>query len=106
VIRVSHRAVLNLVKARDHAVKMTPDDVVVGWVAFYHDLGLVGSLLAPLLSGVTSVDLDVLLAAASRVFDGSDSSRSRHRLRDAELAFIYCAKRVQDGDMQGFDLSH
>ena len=37
-------------------------DVVVGWVPFYHDLGIVGDVLVPLLSGVMSVAISTRLS--------------------------------------------
>jgi acyl-CoA synthetase (AMP-forming)/AMP-acid ligase II len=106
-IGVSHRAVFNLVRARDDAFAMTPGDVVVGWVPFYHDLGLIGSLLAPLLTGVPSVAISTFYWLLHPVA----LMQVIHRYRGTicampNFAFNYCAARVQDADMQGIDLAH
>jgi fatty-acyl-CoA synthase len=48
-VALSHRTLIsNGVAARDH-VGLTPDDVVVSWLPLYHDFGLIGLTLWPLI---------------------------------------------------------
>lgn len=54
-VAISHRALLQHHNSLSKAVDLQPDDVVVSWLPLYHDLGLIGSLLLPIIAGVPSV---------------------------------------------------
>ncbi|WP_448585759.1 fatty acyl-AMP ligase, partial [Thermaurantiacus sp.] len=54
-VAVTHRAVLANLRGQDSAIGMRPGDRVVSWLPWYHDMGLVGCMLAPL-AGQLSVD--------------------------------------------------
>lgn len=52
LIRVTHAAAVANIKAIiNHGVRAGSNDRSVSWLPFYHDMGLVGQLLAPLASG-------------------------------------------------------
>jgi fatty-acyl-CoA synthase len=106
-IPVTHAAIMNLVEARNGALSMTPNDVIVGWVPFYHDLGIVGDVLTPLLSGIPSVAISTFYWLTRPV----SLMEAVHRHRGTvctmpNFAFSYCARRIQDAQMEGLDLSH
>jgi fatty-acyl-CoA synthase len=106
-VPVTHTAILNLVAARNRALQMTPDDVIVGWVPLYHDLGIVGDVLTPLLSGVTGVVISTFYWLTRPV--ALMEAVHRHRgtvCTMPNFAFTYCASRIQDRQMDGLDLSH
>ncbi|MBX6741877.1 MAG: fatty acyl-AMP ligase [Acetobacteraceae bacterium] len=53
-IAVSQRALMANVQAiLQHGLRVTPEDRAVSWLPLYHDMGLVGFLLAPIASQVT-----------------------------------------------------
>jgi acyl-CoA synthetase (AMP-forming)/AMP-acid ligase II len=106
-IPVSHRSIVNLAKARNQAFELESGDVFVGWVPLYHDLGIVGDVLVPLLSGVTSVIISTLQWLKRPV----TLMEAVHNYRGTvctmpNFAFTYCAKRIEDAEMKGIDLSH
>jgi acyl-CoA synthetase (AMP-forming)/AMP-acid ligase II len=102
---ISHDSIRNLVAARNMAFGITEDDVVVGWAPLYHDLGIVGSVLGPLLSGVHSVLIDTShwvehpssLMRAVNNFSGTVCTMPN-------FGFGYCSSRVHENEMAGIDL--
>lgn len=55
---LGHRAVLDFAAALATALRVRPDDVIVSWLPLYHDMGLIGCLVLPMLLGLTIVQLD------------------------------------------------
>lgn len=54
---ISQTALLRHLEMLTADLQLTPDDVLVGWAPFYHDLGLVFYLLLPLVHGIPAVTL-------------------------------------------------
>jgi fatty-acyl-CoA synthase len=50
-VRLSHRAVTANARAMGEAASFGPDDHFVSWLPLYHDMGLIGTLLNPMLAG-------------------------------------------------------
>jgi fatty-acyl-CoA synthase len=57
-VMLSHKAVLDQVDSYAAAIQATASDVVVSWLPYYHDMGLVTGLLMPASLGQTIVLLD------------------------------------------------
>ena len=55
---LSHRAILNQVRAYSGAINLGDDDTIVSWLPLYHDMGLITSLIMPLALGRTAVLMD------------------------------------------------
>ena len=105
VIPIAHGAVLDLVTARHRAFQVTASDVVVNWVPLYHDLGLVGSVLAPLISGLPSV----LMSPVEWLARPAMQLQAVHRHAATmctmpNFAFGYCARRIRDEELEGVRL--
>ncbi len=86
--------------------QITPEDVVVGWLPFYHDMGLVTQLLQPLYSGYRSVIINPAhwLGQPAILFEAI------HRYQGTmtwmpNFAFKYCVRRVDAGDLEGGSLA-
>jgi fatty-acyl-CoA synthase len=47
-VAVTHRALLDNLRAHSVGLQMTQTDRVISWLPWYHDMGLVGCLLSPL----------------------------------------------------------
>lgn len=50
-VMVSHYNLLHNEALIQRAFEITPDDVGVGWLPLYHDMGLIGTVLQPIYSG-------------------------------------------------------
>lgn len=54
-IQISQRALMaNLLGIVRHGVKVTAQDRIVSWLPFYHDMGLIGAMLVPVVAGCQS----------------------------------------------------
>ncbi len=54
-IVLTHRMVLDFVAALGTALDVTEADIIASWLPLYHDMGLVGCLMLPMLLGITTV---------------------------------------------------
>ncbi len=52
---LTHGMVLDFVAALGDALEIVPGDVIASWLPLYHDMGLVGCLVLPMLLGITTV---------------------------------------------------
>ena len=57
-VMLSHRAVLDFVASLGTALQLSEDDLVASWLPLYHDMGLIGCLVLPMLCGLTTVHLN------------------------------------------------
>src|SRR5207237_7442389 len=94
------------VEAMGKALRLDADDRVVAWLPLYHDMGLIGGLLAPVAHGATCwilSPLEFMLRPASWMQAVSDA---RATLTVApNFAYGLVARKVADEDLQGLDLS-
>lgn len=83
-----------------------PDDCMVNWLPLYHDMGLIGGLLAPIYAGMTCVLMDTKhfvqspstwLQAMSR-YQGTSSFAPNS-------AYDLCASSIDDATIAQLDLS-
>ncbi|MDD5066397.1 MAG: AMP-binding protein [bacterium] len=54
-VALSHQAILKQIQSLSHALDLDQDDVIVSWLPLYHDMGLIGCFLLPLLTGTRLV---------------------------------------------------
>lgn len=105
-VLLSHRAVLNNIRALRRGLGLTTDDVSVNWIPLYHDMGLIDAFLLPLLSGCPTL----LIPTMDFMRDPVLWLRAIHRYRGAHswapnFAYALCAKRIPDDKLEGLDLS-
>ena len=105
-VLVTHRAVLNNLRAMRQAFRVQPGDVAVNWIPLYHDMGLFGAFLLPLLSGCRTV----LIPTHEFLRSPSLWLQALHRQRGTfawgpNMSFALCAGRIPDGEIEGLDLS-
>ncbi len=103
---LTHRNLLANVRAMGQAFQITPTDVLVSWLPLYHDMGLIGAWLGTLYHAVPLVIMSPLafLARPQRWL------RAIHRFRGTistapNFAYELCARRIEDKDLAGLDLS-
>jgi fatty-acyl-CoA synthase len=82
------------------------DDVWVGWLPFYHDMGLVGGLLAPLFVGSSAVFLPParFLRSPAQWFRAIGEHRGTISATP-NFGLAYAAARIGDADLDGVDIS-
>jgi fatty-acyl-CoA synthase len=105
-VMITQRAVMSNLSCSIEHLQMTPDDRAVSWLPYYHDMGLVGLVLAPV---VSQMSVDYL---GTREF----AMRPRQwliRMSESEATISFgppfgyelCARRLRKEDTDNLDLS-
>jgi len=105
-ILLTHRAMLNNVRAVRDGLGVTPRDVSVNWIPLYHDMGLIDAFLLPLLSGCPTI----LIPTMDFMREPALWLRAMHHYGGTiswapNFAYTLCARRVPDAELTGLDLS-
>jgi fatty-acyl-CoA synthase len=105
-VLVTHRAALNNLRSMRDAFEIQPDDVAVNWIPLFHDMGLFGAFLLPLLCGCKTV----LIPTMDFMRDPSIWLRAIDRFRGTfgwapNMAYALCATRLSAESLEGLDLS-
>lgn len=105
-VEVTHRAVLANLEQIRGASALGSDDVVVSWMPYFHDMGLIGTHLAPLAARAKQVKIGPLsFAKRPRMWF---EVAARHRgtvLSAANFALALTVRRVPDEVVAQLDLS-
>ena len=82
-----------------------PDTTTVSWLPYYHDLGLILGICAPILAGVHGVSISPL-AFLQRPARWMQLLAGNHRVFSSapNFAFDLAARKTTDEDMAGLDL--
>ncbi|MQS38529.1 AMP-binding protein, partial [Streptomyces katsurahamanus] len=105
-VEVTHSGVLANLEQIRAASALGADDVVVSWMPYFHDMGLIGTHLAPLAARAKQVKIGPL-SFAKRPGMWFDVA-ARHRgtvLSAANFALALAVRRVPDEDIARLDLS-
>jgi fatty-acyl-CoA synthase len=90
----------------EHGLAIREDDVGVSWLPLYHDMGLIGFVIAPLYHRVPIVYLPALLFLKRPVTWFQAITRYRGSIAYApNFAYALCVKRIKAVDLPGLDLS-
>jgi 1-acyl-sn-glycerol-3-phosphate acyltransferase len=105
-VALTHANLLANIRVMAAEIQATPRDVFVSWLPLYHDMGLIGAWLAPLVVGFPLVVMSPL-AFLSRPLRWL---QAMHRWRGTlsagpNFAYELCLKRIDDADLAGLDLS-
>ncbi len=105
-VEVTHRAVLANLEQIRAASALSAEDVVVSWMPYFHDMGLIGTHLAPLAARARQVKIGPLsFAKRPRLWF---EVAARHRatvLSAANFALALAVRRVPDDVLARLDLS-
>jgi acyl transferase domain-containing protein/acyl-CoA synthetase (AMP-forming)/AMP-acid ligase II/acyl carrier protein len=82
------------------------DDVVVGWLPLFHDMGLIGNVLQPMCAGYRCV----LMSPLSFLKHPIRWLRAIHRYQGSigggpNFAYELCVEKIEGKDREGLDLS-
>jgi len=106
-VEITQQTVLNnLVEIARYGLKLTAEDRFVSWLPFYHDMGLVGFILVPLI-GQLSVDYlgSRTFAMRPRLWLKILSDNKGTISSAPTFGYALCAKRLRPSDVEGYDLS-
>ncbi|MCB1743134.1 MAG: AMP-binding protein [Gammaproteobacteria bacterium] len=102
---LTHRNVLTSVRAMRDAIGLRDDDVLVSWLPLYHDMGLIGMWLGPLVYGVPLVLMSPLafLARPERWLQTIEAFRGTIS-GGPNFCFDLCLKRIPEPQRERLDL--
>jgi len=105
-VEINHATVLN--NAREIAadgLKLTNEDRFVSWLPFYHDMGLIGFILLPL---ITQTSVDYLspqtFAMRPRLWLKLISDNRGTISSSPTFGYALCARRLRPSDFERYDL--
>lgn len=106
-VEITHRAVLtNIAEISEHALGFTPKDRLASWLPLYHDMGLVGFVLAPV---ATQLSVDYLetrtFAMRPRLWLKLISDNGCTMSSSPPFGYALCARRLRASDSEQLDLS-
>ena len=106
-VEIDHATVLANTRAiANHGLKLTGEDRFVSWLPFYHDMGLVGFILLPL---VAQLSVDYLssrtFAMRPRLWLKLISDNRGTISSSPTFGYALCARRLRPGDYERYDLS-
>lgn len=105
-VMVSHRNLMHNERMIERCFRHTSDSVVVGWLPFFHDMGLIGNLLQPLYLGTTGVFMSPMAFLQKPVRWLRAISRYRGTTSGGpNFSFELCATKIAPEQREGLDLS-
>ncbi|XXX99931.1 non-ribosomal peptide synthase/polyketide synthase [Sorangium sp. So ce204] len=104
-VMVGHDNLIANERSIREAFMMDDSDVVVSWLPLFHDMGLIGTLLQPLFSGLSMVlmapqrfiERPIRWLQAISTYGGSVSG-------GPDFAYRLCVERIKPGMLDGLDL--
>lgn len=106
-VMVSHGNLLNNARMMHKAFELPEESSYVSWLPLYHDMGLIGCVVAPLVAGVSSILMSPL-AFLQKPFRWLQAvSRYRAYVSCApNFAYDLCVRKVTPEQRALLDLSH
>lgn len=103
---LTHANLLANLRAMQHALAVTPDDVFVSWLPLYHDMGLIGGVLGSMYVGFPLIVMSPLAFLARPQRWLWAIHRWRGTLSAApNFAYELCLRKLDDAALAGLDLS-
>jgi acyl carrier protein len=102
---LSHANLLANIRAMREAGELSPEDVFVSWLPLYHDMGLIGSWLLSLATGIPFVVLSPL-RFLTRPVSWFQAIHEHGGTVSGGPNFGYelCLRRIDDDELEGIDL--
>jgi acyl carrier protein len=105
-VALTHANLLANIRVMAAEIQATPRDVFVSWLPLYHDMGLIGAWLAPLVVGFPLVVMSPLAFLSKPLRWLQAMHRWRGTLSAGpNFAYELCLKRIDDASLVGLDLS-
>lgn len=106
-VEITQKTVLsNLTEIARFGLKLTDKDRFVSWLPFYHDMGLVGFILVPLIAQLSADYLSSrTFAMRPRLWLKVLSDNGGTISSAPTFGYALCAKRLRPSDVESYDLS-
>ncbi|MBS2015843.1 MAG: fatty acyl-AMP ligase [Deltaproteobacteria bacterium] len=106
-VSLTHANLLANVRCITHeGLKMADDDVGVSWLPLFHDMGLIGFVLAPIVNRTPVVFLPPLLFLKRPIAWLQAMTRHKGTISfGPNFAYALCVKRIRERELEGIDLS-
>ncbi|ULA61380.1 MAG: Non-ribosomal peptide synthetase [Nitrospira sp.] len=104
-VKVSHGNLLHNQRAIQESFGHTSDDVIVGWLPLYHDMGLIGNVLQPLYIGAPCILMSPVHFLQKPVRWLSAITKYRATTSGGpNFSYELCARQVTDAQCADVDL--
>ena len=106
-VEINQETVLdNLREIAEHGLKLTSEDRFVSWLPYYHDMGLIGFILVPLICQLSADYLPSrTFAMRPRLWLKIISDNRGTISSSPTFGYALCAKRLRPSDFERYDLS-
>jgi fatty-acyl-CoA synthase len=106
VVITQHAVLSNLIGVVNYGLDIQADDRCVSWLPFYHDMGLVGCMLAPMATqrSIDYLDTRDFAMRPRRWLELMTSTRATISF-SPPFGYDLCARRVRAEDVARYDLS-
>lgn len=106
-VTLTHANLMANVKCiMEDGLQVRPTDIGISWLPLYHDMGLIGFVLSPVVHRVPVVFLPPLLFLKRPISWFQAFTRHKGTIAYApNFAFALCVKRIKDRELEGIDLS-
>ncbi len=105
-VMISHGNLLHNEQMIQHAFGHTQDELIVGWLPLYHDMGLIGNVLQPLYLGVPCVLMSPIHFLQKPIRWLSAITRFRATTSGGpNFAYDLCTRQITETQRASLDLS-
>ena len=106
-VEIDQQTVLeNLREIAQHGLKLDSEDRFVSWLPYYHDMGLIGFILVPLICQLSTDYLPTrTFAMRPRLWLKIISDNRGTISSSPTFGYALCAKRLRPSDYERYDLS-
>jgi fatty-acyl-CoA synthase len=106
-VEINQETVLdNLREIADYGLKLTNEDRFVSWLPYYHDMGLIGFILVPLICQLSADYLPSrTFAMRPRLWLKIISDNRGTISSSPTFGYALCARRLRPSDYERYDLS-
>jgi fatty-acyl-CoA synthase len=106
VVITQHALLSNLAGVVNHGLDVNEDDRCVSWLPLYHDMGLVGCMLAPMATqrSIDYLDTRDFAMRPRRWLELMTRTRATISF-SPPFGYELCARRIRSDDVAGYDLS-
>ncbi len=105
-IAITHDNIFHNLEAMSKRVQVDKNSCFVTWLPYFHDMGLIGTLLQPLYKGCQSVVTSPkqFLRSPLLWLKAVSDYQATH-LSAPNFAYDYCVKKIKDNEKKSIDLS-